>query len=86
MISLTESQQRELMADARRVAAKKKLDTVVKRVKADVAVDGDALYYLTILPHYAKQLQTAYDRLNRIEDEIKKELVNKGDKNAKNKV
>lgn len=86
MISLTESQQRALMADARRVAAQKRLDTVIKRVKADVAVDGDALYYLTILPHYAKQLQAAYDRLNRVEDEIKRELVNKGDKNAKNKV
>lgn len=86
MISLTESQQRALMADARRVAAQKRLDTVIKRVKTEVAVDGDALYYLTILPHYTKQLQAAYDRLNRVEDEIKRELVNKGDKNAKDKV
>lgn len=86
MITLTAEQQKALMRHPRRVAAQKKLDAVVKRVRTDIAKDGDALYYLTVLPHYVKQLQAAYDRLCKTDNELKKQIVCGGVKNAENKI
>lgn len=63
--------------DPRRVAAQNELEAAVKHIRSDIMVDGNAMYYLTVLPPLLKKLETAYESLTTIEAKILCELEGK---------
>lgn len=71
---MNDRQNLSFAADPRRVAAKKELDCVVRHIRADVMMDGSALYYLTVLPPLVKKLEAAYMELKQIEERIIQEM------------
>lgn len=62
------------MSHPERVAAQKELDEAVRHIQTDIKADGNALYYLTILPPLLKKLEAAVESLNIVEAKIIAEL------------
>lgn len=68
------------MNNPKRVSAKKELDKIVQHIQTDISWEGNAHYYLTVLPPLLNQLEKAYDNLTAIETALIAEL--EGQKNA----
>lgn len=62
------------MEHPERIAAQKEVDKVVRNVSADVKANGNAMYYLTVLPPLLKRLETAVENLNIVEAKLIAEL------------
>ncbi len=75
-MTLNDEQNRALMNDPRRVAAQKELDSITQHISNDIKSDGNAMYYLSVLPPLIRQLETAYENLTVVEATITAELLN----------
>ena len=62
------------MNHPKRLEAQKELDKIVHHISADIKADGNAMYYLTILPPILKKLEAAVENLNIVEAKIIAEL------------
>jgi len=62
------------MNDPRRVEAEKNLHAIVQHIQADIKHDGNAQYYLTVLPPLLKSLEKAYENLSVIEATVEAEI------------
>lgn len=70
MKKLNDEQNLAFMNDPRRRKAEKELRDIVRHISADIKADGNAMYYLTVLPPLIKKLETANENLNLIEAQI----------------
>lgn len=70
MKKLSDEQNLAFMNDPRRLKAEKELHDIVRHISADIKTDGNAMYYLTVLPPLIKKLETANENLNLIEAQI----------------
>ena len=72
---LNNEQNMRYMSDKRRIAAQERLDTAVKRIQASIRSNGNAGYYLTVLPQYLRELESANESLTIIEATVIDEIV-----------
>lgn len=70
MKKLNDEQNLAFMNDPRRREAEKELHDIVRHIRTDIKADGNAMYYLTVLPPLIKKLETANENLNIIEAKI----------------
>ena len=70
MKKLNDEQNLAFMNDPRRLKAEKELHDIVRHISADIKADGNAMYYLTVLPPLIKKLETANENLNLSEAQI----------------
>ena len=77
MMKLDNEQNLAFMNDPRRIAAQKRLDDIVSNIQADVKSNGNAMYYLTVLPPLLKELERAYEDLSVVEATIIAEVTEK---------
>lgn len=57
----------EMMHDPRRLEAVKELNLVIAHIRHDAAADGNATYYLSVLPPLLKKLEAALEHANQVE-------------------
>lgn len=74
---LNNEQSIEFMNDKRRINAQARLDNAVKRIQSSVKFDGNAGYYLAVLPQYLKELENAYENLSIVEATVEAEITGK---------
>lgn len=72
---LNDEQNVRFMNDKRRIEAQKRLDDAVKRIQSSVRSDGNAGYYLTVLPAYLKKLEEANENLSIVEATVEAEVL-----------
>lgn len=77
IFSLNDEQNLAFINDPRRVAAETKMHDIVKRIQSDIKTDGNASYYLTVLPPLLNSLQEAWDNLITIEATVEAELLDR---------
>lgn len=63
--------------DPRCVAAEKELRDIVRHIQSDLKFDGNAQYYLSVLPPLLQKLSDAYEKLNIIEATVEAEILGK---------
>lgn len=61
--------------DPRRVEAEKRLHEAVRQIQISLKFDGNAGYYLTVLPTKMKELEDANENLILVEAAIEAELT-----------
>lgn len=61
--------------DPRRVEAEKRLHEAVRQIQISLKLDGNAGYYLTVLPPKMKELEAANENLILVEAAIETELT-----------
>lgn len=76
-MKLNNEQNATFVNDPRRVAAEKELHDIVHRIQTNIKFDGNAHYYLTVLPPLLKKLEEAYENLNVIEAAVEAEILGK---------
>lgn len=76
-MKLNDEQNLAFMSDPRRVAAEKELHDIVHSIQTDIKFDGNAHYYLTVLPPLLKKLADAYENLNIVEATVQAEILGK---------
>lgn len=74
-MTLNNEQNLAFMNDPRRVAAQKQLDKAVQHIQSGVKFDGNAMYYLTVLPPLINDLSAAYEKLSVVEATIMVEIA-----------
>lgn len=74
---LTNEQNLVFMNDPRRVAAQSALDEIVRHIQEDIKSNGNAMYYMTILPTLLKKLNEAYEELAIVEAAVEAEIAGK---------
>lgn len=74
---LTNEQNLALMNDPRRVAAQSALDEIVRHIHEDIKSNGNAMYYMTVLPPLLKRLKDAYEELAIVEATVEAEIAGK---------
>lgn len=74
---MTDAQNLSFMGDPRRIAAQKRINDIVSRIQADVKSDGNAMYYMTVLPPLLKELEGAYENLSVVEATVEAEVTGK---------
>lgn len=77
MMKLNDEQNLAFMNDYRRIEAQKRLNNIVSRIQVDVTSNGNAMYYLTVLPPLLKELERAYEDLSVVEATIIAEFAEK---------
>lgn len=65
------------MSDPRRIAAKKELDRVIHHVRTALMMDGNACYYLTVLPPLLQKQKASYEKFKQTEKQIMQEMEEK---------
>lgn len=63
--------------DQRRLDAQKKLDMIVRHIQNDISAQGNAHYYMTVLPQLLKSLSDAYENLAMVEAMVEAEVTSK---------
>ena len=76
-MKLTDAQNAAFMNDPRRVAAEKELHESVARIRNALKFDGNAGYYLSVLPPLIKQLEDANEGLITAEATVEAEILGK---------
>ena len=66
---------RAFMNDPRRIEAEKRLHEAVRQIQISLKLDGNAGYYLTVLPPKMKELEDANENLILVEAAIEAELT-----------
>lgn len=74
-MKLNDEQNLAFMNDPRRIAAQKQLDEAVQRIRDNVKFDGNAMYYLTVLPPMLNKLSAAYENLSTVEATVMAEIA-----------
>ena len=74
-MKLNDEQNLAFMNDPRRIAAQKQLDEAVQRIRDNVKFDGNAMYYLTVLPPMLNKLSAAYENLSTVEAIVMAEIA-----------
>lgn len=74
---LNDEQNIAYVNDPRRVEAEKRLHEAVRRIQECLKFDGNAGYYLTVLPPRMKELEAANENLNVIEATVMAEITGK---------
>ena len=62
-------------SDPRRIEAEKRLHEAVRQIQTSLQFDGNAGYYLTVLPPKMKELENANENLIQVEAAIEAELA-----------
>ena len=76
-MKLNDEQNLAFMNDPRRITAQKRLDEAVQRIRDNVKFDGNAMYYLTVLPPMLKKLSAAYENLSTVEATVMAEIADR---------
>lgn len=76
-MKLNDEQNLAFMNSFRRIKAQKKLNNIISKIHVDVKSDGNAMYYLTVLPPLLKELERAYEDLSVVEATIIAEFAAK---------
>ena len=63
------------MNDSRRVEAQNRLNKAVSSIQASLKFNGNAMYYLTVLPQKLKELSEAYENLSIVEASVESEIT-----------
>lgn len=74
---LSNDQNLEFINNPSRVAAEKRLHEAVRQIVISLKNDGNAGYYLTVLPPKIRELEVANDNLIMIEAALEAELAGK---------
>lgn len=74
---MNSEQNNAFMNSPRRIEAQKRLDKIVRHIQADVKSDGNAMYYLTVLPQLLKELSDAYENFSMVEATVEAEITGK---------
>ncbi len=74
---MTEEQNSLFVNDKRRVDAQNKLDMIVRHIQNDISAQGNAQYYMTVLPQLLKSLSDAYENLATVEAMVEAEVASK---------
>ncbi len=74
-MKLSNEQNLAFMNDPRRVAAQKELDKIVHRIQADIKSNGNAMYYMTVLPPLLKELEVSYETITLVEASVMAEIA-----------
>lgn len=72
---LNDEQNIAFVNDPRNIEAKKRLHEAVRQIQISLKNDGNAGYYLTVLPPKMKELEAAYENLIVVEATIEAELT-----------
>jgi len=72
---MNDEQNRAFMNDPRRIEAEKRLHEAVRQIQISLKLDGNAGYYLTVLPPKMKELEDANENLILVEAAIEAELT-----------
>lgn len=67
----------EFANNPQRLSAEMELHEVVRKIQTCVKSGGSAEYYLTVLPRWLKQLETAYENFTITEAAVEAELSGK---------
>lgn len=76
-MKLNEEQNAVFVNDPRRIAAEKEMHELVQHIQTDIKFEGNAYYYLTVLPPLLKKLSDAYEKLNTVEATVYAEILGK---------
>lgn len=76
----------EYMNNPERIAAEKKLHDAVDRIREEQRFQGNAEYYLTIMPGLLKKLEKASEELTIIEAKLEYELGQKQNQEEQERV
>lgn len=74
---MTAEQNIAFMNDKRRVEAQNRLDKIVAHIQNDISAQGNALYYMTVLPQLLKSLSDEYENLSTVEAMVEAEVTGK---------
>ena len=74
-MKLNDKQNLAFMNDPRRIAAQKQLDEAVQKAGQKLMDDGNAMYYLTVLPPMLNKLSAAYENLSTVEATVMSEIM-----------
>lgn len=74
---MTAEQNSLFVNDKRRVDAQNKLDMIVRHIQNDISAQGNAQYYMTVLPQLLKSLSDAYENLATVEAMVEAEVASK---------
>lgn len=66
---------KKFISDPERMTAERRVRDLVNRIQASVKFDGNAEYYLTVLPPILKQLEEAYENLTVIEATVQARIL-----------
>lgn len=72
---MNDEQNRAFMNDPRRIEAEKRLHEAVRQIQISLKFDGNAGYYLSVLPPKMKELESANENLILVEATIEAELT-----------
>lgn len=75
-MGLNNEQNITFMNDPRRIAAQREVDEIIRHISTDLKFDGNAMYYLTVLPPILKKLETAMENLSIVEASVTSEILN----------